>query len=333
MDRSILINMRTKSTILLLLFLLLPLYLIHAEEEKSKFSIPLKNWNLQLVSLRNFYPTYLADPLGIRCEVSSQKMLYSDIDFFDEVNENGSYWGKLTIYSAGRVSLMKFSPKNNPELGVEVDIGVTIPVIMRAENHDLIGVDGIYYFAIAGKPAEWLALRASKHHICTHIGDEFASGNIQSPIDFDPNIIQLPVRDDFILSAAAKPLWFLGNPQLNFLQVYGDFGWFWPGVDFMGTRQNKPHKHAWLNLQAGAELEYYFRNKYFGGVFTAFNVSAYQTNSFSPNYSFMAGYIPPQERDKRKVRLGIHYYNGRSLSNQFYNRKEKFVAFSVAFDF
>jgi hypothetical protein len=45
----------------------------------------------------------------------------------------------------------------------------------------------------------------------------------------------------------------------------------------------------------------------------------------------MLGFLPPQERDKRKVRIGMHYYNGRSLSNQFFNRKEKFIAFSLAF--
>lgn len=317
---------------ILLLIMLFAIRLAGAQEADSKFSISIKNWNLQLVGLNNFYPTYLADPLTIRNEVSSQHMLYSDIDFFDEVNADGSYLGKLTIYAGGRVSLLKFSPKSNPKLGIEVDMGMTIPIIMRAGNNDLIGVDGIYYFAIAGKPTEWLSLRFSKHHICTHLGDEYPTGSVKSPIDFDPNVLQLPVRDDFIMSAAVKPLWFLKNPQLDFLQVYGDFGWFWPGVDFMGTRQNKPHKHAYLNLQAGAEIEYYFRNPIFGGVFTAFNVSAYQTNSFSPNYSFMAGYIPPQQRDKRKVRLGFHYYNGRSLSNQFYNRKEKFMAFSLAFE-
>jgi hypothetical protein len=311
---------------------MLSVFSVKAQEKTSPFSIPLKTWNLQLVSLRNLYPTCMADPLTIRNEVSSQRILFSDIDFFDEVNENGSYKGKLTIYAGGRVSLLKLSPESNPELGIEIDIGVTIPVIMRQGNHDLIGVDGIYYFAIAGRPTEWLSLRFSKHHICTHVGDEFPTGSVASPIDFDPNIMQLPVRDDFILSAAVKPLWFTGNPRLNFLQIYGDFGGFWPGVDFMGTRQNKPHKHGWLNLQAGAEIEYYFKNEYFGGVFTAFNVSAYQTNSFAPNLSFMAGYIPPQQRNKRKVRLALHYYNGRSLSNQFYNRKEKFLAFSVAFD-
>ncbi|MFC2089196.1 hypothetical protein ACFLT1_00360 [Bacteroidota bacterium] len=304
---------------------------IAAQENTSRFTIPIKSWDMQIIARQNFYPTYLADPLGIRFGVSSQTMKYSDFEHSDKVNVDGSYLGKLVINPGVRFSLFKFSPKNNPELGVEVDLGATIPTFMRAGNHDVIGLDGIYYFAIAGKPTEWLALRFSKHHICTHIGDEFPDG-IQSPTDFDYNLLQLPVRDDFIFSAAVKPLYFLGNKDLNILQVYGDFGFFMPGVDFMGGRQNKPNSEAYLNVQGGAELEYYLPHKYMGGIFAAYNVSAYQPNAFSPNLSGSFGYIFPQERNKKKVRIGLNFYNGRSWSNQFYNRKEKFIAFFLEAD-
>lgn len=303
-----------------------------AQDSTERFVIPIKNWELKLMGLKNFYPTYLADPLGIRFEVSSQRILYGDFEPFDPVNSEGKYLNKMVINPGVRISLFKFSPVNNPKLGVEVDLGVTVPTFMRGGNHDLIGVDGIYYFAIGGKPTEWLSLRFSKHHICTHIGDEFNTGYVSSVSDYDPNTTQLPVRDDMILSAAARPLWFLGDPRWDILQVYGDFGFFLPGVDFMGTRQNKPYRNAWLNLQGGLELEYYFSKRYFGGVFSAINVSAYQSNAYSPNISLTWGYIIPQDRDKRKIRLGLNYYNGRALSNQFQNKKEKFIAFFLAMD-
>ena len=304
----------------------------YTQSLSERFNIPIKNWNLQLASFDHFYPTYLADPLAVRVEVSSQTMLYSDFDFQDPVNTGGGYLGKLTIYPAARISLLKFSPKSNPRLGVSLDFGVTIPTIMRAGNHDLIGNDGIYYFAVAANPTEWLSLMFSKHHICTHVGDEFWSGGVKSPIDFDPNITQLPVRDDFILMASVRPLWFLHNPHWDILRLYGDFGFFFPGVDFMGTRQNKPHYEAWYNFQGGAEMEYYFKKEIFGGFYAAVNVSAYQLNGFSPNLSIAGGYLFPQERFGRRFRIGLQYYNGRSLSNQFYNRKEKFAAFTVGFD-
>lgn len=303
-----------------------------AQEDSSRFAFPIGNWNMKVVDFNNFYPTYLADPLGVRTEVSAQGLSYGDIDMEDEINEGGDYVGKLVIFAGTRISLFRFSPKSNPKIGIEAEVGVTLPIFMRAGNHDVVGVDGIYYFAVAARPTEWLALRFSKHHICTHVGDEYAIGNVNSVVDFDPNIMQLPVRDDFIISTAVRPLYFLKNPEWDILQVYGEVGYFFPGTDFLGRRQNKPHRNAYMNYQGGVELEYYFRNKYFGGVYAAGNVSAYQLNGFSPNISFNFGYIVPQERNKRKLRMGINIYNGRSLSNQFYNRKERFVAFSLAMD-
>lgn len=305
---------------------------VFAQEDSSRFVFPIKNWNMKVVDFNNIYPTYLADPLGARTEVSAQGINYGDIDMEDKINEGGGYVGKLVIFPSTRISLFRFSPNSNPKLGIEAEVGVTLPIFMRAGNHDVVGVDGIYYFAVAAQPTEWLALRFSKHHICTHIGDEFATGNVNSVVDFDPNITQLPVRDDFIISAAARPLYFLKNPKWDILQVYGEVGYFFPGVDFLGSRQNKPNKNAYMNYQGGVELEYYFKNEKVGGLYSAINVSAYQLNGFAPNISFNTGYIVPQERGKRRLRMGINYYNGRSLSNQFYNRKERFLAFSLAMD-
>ncbi len=320
-----------KNNILLLIFFLTTISL-SAQEENHNFSIPVKNWDLQICGLNTFFPTYLADPLGVRFEVSAQNTLYSDLEFDDRINSDGPYTDKLVIYPGVRISLLKFSPKNKPNLGVEVELGLVTPAFMRGGNNDLIGYDGIYYFSIAGNPTEWLSLRFAKHHICTHIGDEYNSGGVNTPIDYDPNTTLFPVRDDFILSAAIRPLWFTKKPELDILMLYGDIGFYMPGSDFMGGRQNKPHADAWFNFQGGAELEYYFPWKYVGGVFSAINISAYQLNAYYPNLSVTAGYIFPQEKGKRRLRIGANYYNGRSLINQFYNRKEKFIAFIVALD-
>ncbi|MFH0759903.1 MAG: hypothetical protein V2A67_00195 [Bacteroidota bacterium] len=320
-----------KKTILFLIAFL-PLIAVDGQKLSSRFTIPVKSWNLELISFDHLYPNYLADPLGGRFEVSIQNILYGDMDFQDQINDGAGYLGKQVIFPGVRVSLLKFSPKSNPKLGVSVDLGAMVPIFMRAGNNDVIGLDGIYYFAIAARPAEWISLKFSKHHICTHVGDEYPYGGVKSSIDFDPNVTALPVRDDFIMMAAIRPLWFLHNPQLDILQVYGDFGFFLPGIDFMGERSSKPHYEAYLNLQGGAELEYYFKNRYLGGLYSAVNVSAYQLNAYALNLSVVGGYLFPQELNGHRFRIGMQYYNGRCISNQFYYRKEKFVAFTVGFD-
>lgn len=306
----------------------------NSEERASitSFNIPVRSWELRPFSLQHFYPTYLADPLGNRFEAAYHNYLYGDIDHFDPVNQDGSYMGQLVIHPAVRFSLFRFSPASNPLLGVEIEIGVDVPVYMRSAGNDVIGMDGIYYFAVSGAPYEWLSLRFSKHHICTHVGDEYPYGKIRSVTDIDPNQANLPVRDDFILSAAARPLWFLGRPDLDILQVYGDFGFYLPGADFMGGRQNKPYSEAYLNLQGGIEAEYYFNREVFGGVFAAFNASAYQLNAFAPNLNFTMGYILPQDRDKQRFRIGWSYYNGRSIMNQFQHRRVRYWNIYLAMD-
>ena len=204
---------------------------------------------------------------------------------------------------------------------------------MRSGNYDVTAVDGIYYLAITARPYEWLSLRASKHHICTHVGDEFPTAHVNSPIDFDPNIAQLPIRDDYTLAFAVKPLYFLNKPEWNILQIYGEFGFFLPGSDLLGGRQIKPSRTAYLHYQGGIELEYYFPIKYLGGLFAAYNVSAYQLNAFSPNQSYVVGYIFPQDLFKNRFRIGYQYYNGRSTANHFINRKEKFTGLFLGLDF
>jgi len=302
--------------------------------QDSLFLVPLKTWNLKVVGLDHIYPTYLADPLGNRFEAAAQFMRYADYDHSDEINQGGSYRGHLTIFPAIRLSILQFRPKSNPKLGVEAEMGIMTPCHMRMGSNDFIGLDGVYYFAVAGSPAEWLVLRFSKHHICTHIGDEFPKQPATSVTDFNPMSKAGPVMDDFRFGAAVRPLQPFVRSRLDILQVYGEVGYFDPGSDFLGPRKSWPNDYAYMNFLAGVEMEYYFSGKYrwIGGVFAAANMSTYQQNGYAKNISLNVGWILPQERDRRRFRIGVQYYNGRSLVGNFFNRKEKFIAMYLAFD-
>jgi len=112
-----------KSAIILLLSLTIGY--IAATQGFTSFIIPVKNWNLKILGLDNFYPTYLADPLGARFEISSQTLYYGDIDMQDEINSGGRYLGKLVAFPSCRGSFLKFSPKSNPNIGIDFDMGLT----------------------------------------------------------------------------------------------------------------------------------------------------------------------------------------------------------------
>jgi len=320
-----------KKILVLLVLISLPV-VINAQDRGGFLSFYIGGWDLQLISTQKFYPVYLADPLAVRLDLTSKGFRSSNIDNQDAISSGGGYLGKLSIKPASRISLFRFSPGNNPRLGIEIDMGLALPITMRRGNHDLIAYEGIYYIGISGAPTEWLSLRFAKHHICTHRGVEFWAGSVDSPIDFDPHMFNFYVRDDVVLSAAMKPLYFTGRPELNILQVYADLNAYIPGSGAIGIRQNKPNTEAYFIFQGGAEIEYYYKSGFLGGLFAAINISAWQENNYSPNYSAIAGYIFPQARNKTRFRIGIQYYNGRCTNNEFFNYHEEFLAFHLAAD-
>lgn len=324
--------MKTKIIYISLAFIsLLPN--VSGQEREGFASFYVGSWDVSIIKHDNLYPTYLADPLAVRFELSRQYMLSSNIDIQDISNTDTDYMGRITVKPSTRLSLLRFSPTNNPKLGIELDMGVALPFTMRKSNFDFLALDGIYFLAISGKPAEWLSLRLAKHHICTHRGVEFWAGSIDTTVDFDPLMFNLYVRDAVVFSLALKPLFFLQNPEWNILQLYGDVSSYVSGEGQLGKRQNKPNTHALYVFQGGLEAEYYFKRTFLGGVFSAVNVSAWQENSYTPNLSIAAGYIFPQAANRRKFRVGINYYDGKSLNNEFFNYRDRFFSLQLVADF
>ncbi len=300
----------------------------------TSYSIPLKeNWIFTPYSSDHLYPTYLADPLGVRFEASYRTVTYSDIDFSDEINENGSYENRFDIYPGVRLSLFRLM-NTETGMGFETEIGLMTPVYMRGSNFDLIGMDGIYYLRFNAQINSWLHLNLSKHHICTHVGDEFTSGRVDSPTDIDPSLMTLPVLDDFRFATSLRPLNFLEDWGLDILTCYAEVGWFMPGSDFLGGRSNYPDVQCNLNFLYGAQLEYDLPSwgKHIGSLFAAVNISTYQQNAYAKNLSIMAGWIIPQNKPGKRLRFAYQYYNGRNLMNQYYDRKEKFNSFCISMD-
>jgi len=312
---------------LIYIFLLIVLSTNTFAQDTLSVKYGLKNWDYQFVNNNNLYPTYLADPLAPRFEGAIQNVKYSDISYEDEINNGGDYSNRIYIIAGSKMTLFSFINKQKPDMAFGFEIAASFPLYMEAAGFDFMGVDGIFHFAITGQLNKYLNFRLAKHHICTHRGDEYTTGIVTTPVDFDPNIETLYVRDDYMISLAYKPLVHFIHENFNFFQVYGDFLFFWPGKDFLGERQNKPERYAYLGFQGGAELEYYFHNTKLGGVFSAFNISSYQANGYSTNINLVGGYILPQQRNKKKVRFGLQYYDGRGLLNEFYNRHDKFVSF------
>ncbi len=285
-------------------------------------------WEFHIIDNNFFYPNYIADPFSSRFEASSRTLTINEVALDDD--------GRLDITAGTRFSLFSYRSVENPKIGAQLDLWLTVPMYMEGRSNDFLELDGIYSLGLVLSPAEWITGRISRHHICTHAGDEIDThSDGDSSIDYDPtaNLTSSTyVRDDFGLSLAIKPLYIIDEEWINdSLLLYGDFYFFWPGEDSLGERQIKPAHEAYRWFNVGAELK---TPKLFDGpsLFVAGNISYWEELAWMPSYSLDAGIEIPGAFDDLSLRVSYNYYNGRSLMNNFYNRREEFTGISISVD-
>jgi len=166
------------------------------------------------------YPSYLADPMSVRTEVMYKQMLR------DEVQPDAFGLGmRMDPIIGTQFSVLRLSPDDRRDLGFEFDFGVSVPVYMNVDGFDLLGFDGVYYFAVALRPTDWGVVKFTRHHICTHLGDELDGSGVGSPYaDYDMGLFMNSstfVRDEFILSVMVDPIKLLLPESDVSLRLYG----------------------------------------------------------------------------------------------------------------
>ncbi|MFO7908165.1 MAG: DUF1207 domain-containing protein, partial [Pirellulaceae bacterium] len=67
--------------------------------------------------------------------------------------------------------------------------------------------------------------------------------------------------------------------------------------------------------------------------FFATNVHLREEVDFSGNLSVMTGWAWMSERDRHLARLGVHYYNGKSSQNSFFDHFEEQIGAGFWYDF
>ncbi|MCF7943827.1 MAG: DUF1207 domain-containing protein [Spirochaetia bacterium] len=282
------------------------------------------------------YPAYLADPLAVNSQISIRNYQIDEIHPRDDGTEQ-----HFDITIGMRYNFFRFSPIGSPDLGIEMDWGMALTTFMDTDRTDLLGVDGIYYFSLAVRPSDWAAFRLTRHHICSHMGDQLDSnGDGSSLVDFD---MGLPlnegafVRDDYVISAMVEPLFGL-EPILpviaRSLRVYGDYSFYLPGDDpiLLGWRNLAPSDHSFIWYQYGAEVELPIANGNSGSLFAAGQISRWQETGYAPNISLQVGYIFARGKKGQRFKIAYQHYDGQSLLNNFRYRRAKFSGFLFTFD-
>lgn len=269
-------------------------------------------WNRDLL-----YRQYIADPFAPTTQFFYQVMIESELIMED----------RFEIRPAFSASLFRVYNEKNPNIGMDLFLDITIPMLMASKHFEMIAFEGVFSVGLSITPIEGLGFRLFRHHFSSHAGDEI--GDIdQSTIDWDSSTSMQNaayLRDEWAVSVAVEPLVFIENtPENLYARVYGEAYLGFNSSGMFGGMFTRPGvKSPWW-FQWGAETVYTFDDPKYGGFYGALNMSHFQENGFSPNTSIMIGYILPYANDV-ETSIGLSWYRGRSRANNYYYMQENLL--------
>ncbi|MBL8848362.1 MAG: DUF1207 domain-containing protein [Planctomycetaceae bacterium] len=153
-----------------------------------------------------------------------------------------------------------------------------------------------------------LAYKAGYYHVSSHVGDEFLLLN--------PGFKRINyVRDSLVFGVT--------RDVTDDVQVYGEIGYA-------------------LGADGGAEpLEFQFGTQYVpiadtgrrGSPFAAANVQMRQEVDFGGGINLMAGWRWRGVESGRLLRIGLQYYNGKSIQYEFYDESQQMFGYGIWLDY
>lgn len=251
----------------------------------------------QLLPNGLLYKTYLAGEKEPRMQL---------VSFYDTKSKR-KIWEAVLGGRAGLIRLSDPSVSNGDAFQVDLEGAVFARVLPDEPSAMLEGSD--YRVGLYGTwKLDRVSYRAGYYHISSHVGDEFlVANNWFKRINY--------VRDSLLAGAAYE--------LSDVSRVYGEIGYA------MGTDGGaKP-----LEFQFGAEYSPLPTTQFSGAPFTAVNAHLREDFDFGGGVNVVAGWGWQGEHSKRRLRLGVNYYNGPSLQYEFFDRWENLVGGGIWLDY
>ncbi len=232
----------------------------------------------------------------------------SGVAFFDA--EDGT--ALLDVTLGGRVGLLRYGtadvPGSGRPQGWELDIeGAAFPRLNFDENWDVEAVDFRFGVPITYGRDNW-QLKFSYYHLSSHLGDEIAirEGILNQRINFS--------RDTLVLGGSYY--W------IPALRTYAEAGWA-----FYADEGTEPWE-----FQFGIDYAQPGPTGAVGTPFLALNGHLREEVDFGGNLVVQAGWLWRGQNDKT-MRLGFHYFNGKSNQFQFFNEFEEQIGAGLWYDY
>ena len=251
----------------------------------------------QLLPNGLLYKTYLAGEKEPRMQL---------VPYYDTKGKR-KIWEAVLGGRAGLIRLSDPSISNSDAFQLDLEGAVFARVLPDEPSAMLEGSD--YRVGLYGTwEFDRLSYRAGYYHISAHVGDEYLIANpLFNRINY--------VRDSALAGAAY---------QLDEVsRVYGEIGYA------LGVEGGaKP-----LEFQFGGEYAPLPTTQFTGAPFAAVNAHLREDFDFSGGVNVVAGWGWQGEHSKRRLRLGLNYYNGPSLQYEFFDRWENLVGAGIWLDY
>ncbi len=210
----------------------------------------------------------------------------------------------------GRVGLLRKSNPMNPQADafqLDLEGAVFARVLPEEPSSMLEGSDyrvGLYGTWRTGRTS----YRAGYYHISSHVGDEYLIAN--------PTFNRINYVRDSLLAGVSRDV-------TDIVRVYTELG---VAVGMEGGA--KP-----LELQLGTEYAPKPQTPATGAPFFAVNGHWRQDLDTSTSVNVVSGWGWQGVETKRRLRLGLNYYNGPSLQYEFFDRWENLVGAGIWMDY
>ena len=251
----------------------------------------------QLLPNGLLYKTYIAGEKEARMQL---------VSFYDTKSKR-KIWEAVLGGRAGLIRLSDPSVSNSDAFQLDLEGAVFARVLPEEVSAMLEGSD--YRVGLYGTwKFDRLSYRAGYYHISSHVGDEYLIANpLFNRINY--------VRDSLLLGTAY---------DLNDVsRIYGEIGY---ALGIEGGA--KP-----LEFQFGAEYTPLPTTQFTGAPFAAVNTHLREDFDFNGGVNVVAGWGWQGKHSKRRLRLGLNYYNGPSLQYEFFDRWENLVGGGIWLDY
>ncbi len=277
-----------------------PALALDVESSEARTSQVAARWQFEFAPPRVLYPTYVADPRRPVFALTTVDTRESDIGAASD--------RRYSVRMGARFGILQLHREGDPEGGFELaaDLGM-LAQFDRENSTDNLGWDGLYGFHLAWLAHPRLVLRMGMAHDSSHLGDEFIENTGRRRIEY--------TREELLAGMRYSPL--------ESLSVYAEYGWAYD----MRNEDLMEEGRVQLGLEIEPEPMLWNRRL---APFAALDVSAFEEDDGEENLTVQLGVV--RHGEGGSWRLGVEYYDGRSPIGEFFQERERHLAWGAWLD-